>query len=285
MIATGCRARRLGAAGEHDDVLTLRTLDDAWRLRRRLADRAHRRRRRRRPAGHGDRLGLPVGRVRGHPRRRRAAAARPARRLPVRRRRRGGRGRTGLRIVTTAEARLGTRDGRSHVVLADGRGSEADLVVTAVGDLPNVEWLAASGLLRGGPLVVDTRGRVRPDIVAAGDVAVVPTPSAYAGCRCGTARSSRARSRPPRCCAATRQPLESRPYFWTEQFGLSLKAVGHLPLDGHAPGRRRRRRGRSAVLRWGGGHAAAVAVNVPDADPAPASTLRGARRCPVACVR
>jgi hypothetical protein len=27
-------------------------------------------------------------------------------------------------------------------------------------------------------------------------------------------------------------PLRARPYFWTEQFGLSLKAVGHLPLGG-----------------------------------------------------
>ena len=25
---------------------------------------------------------------------------------------------------------------------------------------------------------------------------------------------------------------DARPYFWTEQFGLSLKAVGHLPFAG-----------------------------------------------------
>ena len=27
-------------------------------------------------------------------------------------------------------------------------------------------------------------------------------------------------------------PLAFRPYFWTEQFGRTLKAVGHLPADG-----------------------------------------------------
>ena len=48
--------------------------------------------------------------------------------------------------------------------------------MTAIGDRPNDEWLASSGLLRQGRLVVDEAGRVRPDIVACGDVAVVRTP-------------------------------------------------------------------------------------------------------------
>ena len=51
----------------------------------------------------------------------------------------------------------------------------ADLVVTAVGDLPNVEWLGSSGLLQDKALVVDTRGRARPEIVAAGDAATFPS--------------------------------------------------------------------------------------------------------------
>jgi len=40
VIATGCRARRLGEGNEDaPDELTLRTIDDAWRLRARVADR------------------------------------------------------------------------------------------------------------------------------------------------------------------------------------------------------------------------------------------------------
>ena len=48
------------------------------------------------------------------------------------------------------------------------------LVVAAIGDIPNVEWLQDSGLLTDGRLVADARGRVAPGIVAAGDVAHLP---------------------------------------------------------------------------------------------------------------
>ena len=106
-------------------------------------------------------------------------------------------------------------------------------MVTAVGDVPNTEWLADSGLLRGGVLEVDDRGPVRPDVVAAGDVAAVPTPhgrptgpAVERGHRAGQDRRDSAAARG--CGAAAAR----RPYFWTEQFGLSLKAVGHLPLGG-----------------------------------------------------
>jgi hypothetical protein len=58
------------------------------------------------------------------------------------------------------------------------------------------------------------------------------------------------------------EPLESRPYFWTEQFGLTLKAVGHLPLDGTPEVVDGDVADLSAVLRWGAPHPAAVALNV-----------------------
>ena len=44
-------------------------------------------------------------------------------------------------------ARGRSASGRTLVVLADGSSIEADLVVSAVGDAPNTEWLASSGLL------------------------------------------------------------------------------------------------------------------------------------------
>jgi NADPH-dependent 2,4-dienoyl-CoA reductase/sulfur reductase-like enzyme len=259
VVATGCRARRLG---EHDDVLSLRSLDDAWALRSRLADR---------PTvvvvGDGP-LGMEIASgclaagcevtlvSQGRPLAPQlgdflsdvfVTAARAH----------------GLRIVTTTGASLASRDGRSHVVLADGTVLEAELVVTAVGDLPNVEWMAASGLLRQGRLEVDTRGRVRPDIVAAGDVAAVPTPF---GVRRVPLWNSAIEQGKVAAAALLRgdavEPLESRPYFWTEQFGLSLKAVGHLPLEGTPEVVDGDVADLSAVLRWGGPHPAAVALNV-----------------------
>ena len=163
---------------------------------------------------------------------------------------------------STAEAELAIEGGRTQVVLADGRRLDADLVVTAVGDLPNVEWLAGSGLLSDGVLVTDDRGRVRPDVVAAGDVAAVPTPF---GVRRTPLWSSAIEQGKVAAAALLHgdavEPLESRPYFWTEQFGLSLKAVGHMPLIGEpevidgdvSEGR--------ALLRWNDRHRAAVALN------------------------
>jgi 3-phenylpropionate/trans-cinnamate dioxygenase ferredoxin reductase component len=262
VVASGCRARRLGGTGEHDDVLSLRSLDDAWRLRARMADR---------PSvvvvGDGP-LGMEIASSclaggcevtlvsQGRPLALQlgdflsdvvVSAARAR----------------GLRIVTTAEASLERSDGRSHVVLAEGGRLEAGLVVTAVGDEPNVEWLAGTGLLCDGRLQVDSRGRVTPEVVAAGDVAAVPTPFGVRRVPLWSSAIEQGR------VAATAlvhgdavEPLESRPYFWTEQFGLVLKAVGHLPLAGAPEVVDGDLADLAAVLRWGGPHPAAVALNV-----------------------
>jgi len=81
----------------------------------------------------------------------------------------------GLRVVRGGKARLLDHGAGAKVVLADGTELEADFVVTAVGDEPNIDWLTGSSLLEEGSLRVDSRGRLRPEIVAAGDVAFFPT--------------------------------------------------------------------------------------------------------------
>ncbi len=125
----------------------------------------------------------------------------------------------------------GSRDAR--VVLDDGAVLEAELVISAVGDVPNTEWLAGTGLVRKGVLQVDSRGLVRPDIAAAGDLAAFPTPY---GVRRIPLWSSAIEQAKVAAIALVRgdeaPPLQFEPYFWTEQFGLSLKAVGYLPVDG-----------------------------------------------------
>ena len=81
----------------------------------------------------------------------------------------------GVRIVVTdGGVRLLGTPTPTGVELVDGTRLEADLVVSAVGDVPNVEWLAGSGVRLHGGIVVDASCRVAPGVVAAGDVAVVP---------------------------------------------------------------------------------------------------------------
>ncbi|MEU6010372.1 FAD-dependent oxidoreductase [Streptomyces sp. NPDC047453] len=170
----------------------------------------------------------------------------------------------GLTIVETAAARLEGRDGSTRVVLDEGGVLEAEVILTAAGDIPNTEWLADSGLTAEGAIPVDERGLVRPDVAAVGDLAAFPTPQ---GLRRIPLWSSAVEQAKVAARALVRgdeaPPLQFQPYFWTEQFGLSLKAVGNLPVEGEpeyvdgGPG------GGPALMRWshGDGTGDAVALN------------------------
>lgn len=161
----------------------------------------------------------------------------------------------GATLIETDSARL---DGLSRVTLANATTLEADLVVTAVGDVPNTEWLAGSGLAHRGPLEVNSRGLVRPDIAAVGDVAAFPT--AY-GVRRIPLWSSAIDQAKVAAAALIRgeeaPPLSIQPYFWTEGFGLSLKAVGFMPPSGE-PEYVDGEPGGPALIHWPG---AAAALN------------------------
>ncbi|MFD8541793.1 NAD(P)/FAD-dependent oxidoreductase [Streptomyces rubrogriseus] len=247
VLATGSRARRLSALpGE----LTLRGLDDALALRRRVA------------AGPsvvvvgGGPLGMEIasGCLASGCEVTLVSQGTPLRQLLgpyladvfVRAARQRG-----LTVVETAGAHLEDVGGVPRVVLFEGGVLEAEVVLTAAGDIPNTEWLAGSGLTVRGAIEVDARGLVRPDVAAVGDLAAFPTP--------------RGQRRVPLWSSAIEQakvaartlvhgdatpPLRFQPYFWTEQFGLSLKAVGTLPVDGEPeyvdgePG------GGPALMRW-----------------------------------
>lgn len=253
VVATGCRARRLAEGDAHPaDELTLRTLEDALALRDRIAARPDV------VVVGGGPLGMEIASAcldagcavtlvsRGRPLVHQLGAhlsdvlvaAGVAR---------------GLRLETAGAVRLERADGGTRVVLADGRALEAPLVVTAAGDRANVEWLAGSGLLQDGVLVADAAGRVRPGVVAAGDVAAVPTPSGVRRVPLWNSAIEQSRNAAAALLDPDAVPTTTRPYFWTEQFGLSLKAVGHLPFAGEPevvdgdPGEDR------SLLRWGAG--------------------------------
>ncbi|MBQ0826525.1 NAD(P)/FAD-dependent oxidoreductase [Streptomyces tagetis] len=265
VLATGSRARRLSALpGE----LTVRALDDALLLRERLASRP--------PVvvvGGGplgmeiasgcraagcavtlvsqgpplvDRLGAHLSRVF-------AAAAREH----------------GVTLVECGSARLEEGAGHTRVVLDDGRVLEAPTLVTAVGDVPNTRWLAGTGLVAdSGAVPVDARGLAAPGIAAVGDLAALPAPHGPGRVPLWSSAIEQAKVAARALVRDDEEPPPRlEPYFWTEQFGLSLKAVGRLPRQGApeyvegGPG------GGPALMRWphpdGSAAVAALGLRVP----------------------
>ena len=257
VIASGSRARRLG--GTESAELTLRTLDDAWVLRERLAAQ---------PSvvvvGAGP-LGMEIASA--------AIAARCQVTVVA-----DGRPMLshlgphlseaftatavaqGLTIVDGSAARI---DSPRGVILRDGSRIEAELIVTAIGDIPNTEWLATSGLADG-RLEADSRGRIRPNIVAAGDVAAIPTRQGIRRIPLWSSAIEQAKVAAVALLSGDDAPeLDLDPYFWTEQFGLNLKATGHLPVVGEPKFLVGERPEGPSVMRWthDDGRGVAVAVN------------------------
>ncbi|WP_461173915.1 FAD-dependent oxidoreductase [Arthrobacter sp. Z1-9] len=170
---------------------------------------------------------------------------------------------SGLRVVQGGHARLADHGSGTRVVLADGTELHADLVVTAIGDDPNIEWLAGSNLLTDGSLRVDSRGRVRPEIVAAGDVAFFPTRRGVQRVPLWTSAIDQAKVAAVGLLLGDNAPeFNFQPYFWTEGFGLSLKAVGFTPVTGGPDFCEPGAESGSLLMRWHNGDSSGTAAAV-----------------------
>ena len=105
---------------------------------------------------------------------------------------------------------------------------EADVLVAALGAVPNTEWLEDSGLtLERGAIVVDACCIAADGVVVAGDVAAWPHPLAeglvsiehfnHAG-DMGRAAAASLLGEP--------EPFVAVPTFWSDQYDLQIKSVG-----------------------------------------------------------
>lgn len=245
VIATGSRARRLtnDQALGHEPMpteFTLRSLDDMLALRARLADR---------PSvvvvGGGP-LGMEVASGAldagcavslvslGQPLKVQLGAF--VSDLVVRTARDRG-----LDLRRSGCAAVYTEPGTHRPVLelADGSRVTADVLFGAVGDVPNLEFLTGSGALTDGKLLVDERCRVivggvaRPDVVAAGDVASVPSETGSRRIPLWMSAIDQAKAAAATLLRGDDAPAHVwRPYFWTDQFGLSVRAAGVIPHSG-----------------------------------------------------
>ena len=235
VIATGARARRL--APDHPGEITLRTLDDAVRLREALM-----------PAREvaiagGGFLGMEIA----------SAAAALGKSVTV------------VDLVAPLVDRLGPvladmclaaaaehgvkvrvsaggvrvgfdGDTPTRLISTDGAVlAEADVVITAAGDVPNTEWLRHSGLPLHGGVIVDSCCRVAPHVVAAGDVAAAQgrggRPRRLPHWSNAMSQAKIAATSLIGAQAAGGDPTAPQ-FFWTEMFGLSLRLAGQLPPVG-----------------------------------------------------
>lgn len=176
VVATGARARTLSSTRGVRGVFTLRTVEDADRLREALSSRP-----RRVAVVGGGLIGAEVASAAvalGHDVSLVTPGTTPAlrqlgRHLATHLDR--VRAAAGVRVLSRSRARgVGRKAGQAAgVLLDDGRWVPADVVVVAIGTVPNVEWLLGSGLdvsdgLLCGPTL---HARGSDVVVGAGDVA------------------------------------------------------------------------------------------------------------------
>lgn len=118
------------------------------------------------------------------------------------------------------------------VLLEDGRGIPADIVVVGVGARPCVEWLAGSGVELDNGVKCGADGRTSlAAVVAVGDCANWYDPRTGAHRR--VEHWTGARERPDAAVAtllaggAVEPGVPRPPYFWSDQYGVKIQFAGH----------------------------------------------------------
>jgi NADPH-dependent 2,4-dienoyl-CoA reductase/sulfur reductase-like enzyme len=136
----------------------------------------------------------------------------------------------GTRLVagTGVSGLVGT--GRVEAVeLTDGTRLPADVVVVGVGAIPNIEWLADSGVALGNGVLTDARGATNiPGVVAVGDCAAAWSASADRHVR--IEHWTNALEQPATAVAtllgAGEPAAAPVPYFWSDQYGARIQFAG-----------------------------------------------------------
>lgn len=136
----------------------------------------------------------------------------------------------GVRLVTGMSVRRLLGAGRVRAVeLADGRQVAAEVVVVGIGAIPNVEWLAGSGLELADGVVTDIScATTVPEVVAVGDCAAAYSAHAQAVHR--VEHWTNALEQPATAAATLlgdRRPHLAAPYFWSDQYGVRIQFAGH----------------------------------------------------------
>lgn len=240
LIATGARPRQLPYPGPPDGVHVLRTIEDALALRAQLQDSL-----RVAVVGAGfigaevassaRSMGLEVTVIEYAPTPLVRAVGQATGCLLA-----GLHAKNDVRLICGhGVTGLYGRDRVEAVLLDDGTAVPADLVVTGVGVVPDVEWLAGSGLPLGDGLECDEYLRAgRDDVLGAGDAVSWPNRGIGQGSHrmrsqqwttAGDqgAHAAKVLIRGPDAAGPFRHDM----YFWSDQYGVKIQGAGQLQGD------------------------------------------------------
>ena len=238
VIGTGGTPRRLPDAPESDNVLTLRSLRDSQRVRDALAGAS------RLLLVGGGFIGAEVG----------ASARQLGKRVlmvesapvPLARSLGSDVGEVYASIHRShgVDVRTGTTVKEWHsnggrvvgVTLSDGRREEIDVVLIAIGIDPNLDVPRALGLpIEGGGVRVDVGLRAAEGVYCAGDIALHPHPVLQQSFRVEHWEVAKHHGRGIAASIASgHAPVTRLPYFWSDQYDVSLEYRGHASGDDHA---------------------------------------------------
>lgn len=123
--------------------------------------------------------------------------------------------------------------GDGFVLLEDGTRVPSDLTVAAIGVVPDVELAGKAGIATGNGILTDAYLRTSdPNVFAAGDCAAVSVNGA-APVRYESWRNARRQAETAgRNMAGGSEQLISTPWFWSDQYDLSLQVVGSTAVGG-----------------------------------------------------
>lgn len=136
---------------------------------------------------------------------------------------------TTIHCNTTVAATTVTPSGRS-LVDAGAVQVEADCLVAATGMVPNDALAAAAGLQVQGGIVVDAHGRTSAtDVYAIGDVACMRAAAGGPPRRIESWQNAEHQGAVAAAHIAGREPpVAPVPWFWTEQYGMSIQVLGDV---------------------------------------------------------
>lgn len=116
----------------------------------------------------------------------------------------------------------------SKVVLDDGTTLDTDLVIIGAGVTPAVGYLEQSNLLLDGAVPVDATLQTKfAGVFAAGDIAIVPDPYGSSPVRIEHwVVAQRHGMHAAQAMLGSKEPYREPPFFWTMQYGNSIKLTG-----------------------------------------------------------